>query len=168
MKERPSFSGVMSYSLYEGVLADAINIFKFHGIRRLKRALGLFILEAASGLDADAIVPVPLSVKGLRDRGFNQSLLLAKILSDHSRIPLKMDSLMKIKETHPQIGLTAKERAGNLRGVFRTGGCLTGLRLLLIDDVMTTGATAEECASQLLRAGAADVAVLTLARASSQ
>ena len=111
-------------------------------------------------------MPVPLSRKGLRERGFNQSLLLAKTVSAGTTIPLVFDGLLKTKETPPQIGLNAKERAANLKGAFRVEGKFTGMRILLIDDVMTTGATANECSKQLLKAGAADVVVLTLARAS--
>ena len=144
----------------------AINIYKFHGIRRLHTPLGKLLLEI-NVTAMDAIIPVPLGIKGLRERGFNQSLLLAKVISENAKLPLVMDGLMKIRETHPQVGLSAKERARNLKGAFIAKKDFREKKLLLVDDVMTTGATANECAKQLFRAGAEDVAVLTLARASA-
>jgi ComF family protein len=120
-----------------------------------------------SGLDipqTDGIVPVPLSIKGLRERGFNQSLLIAKFISDRTGVPLLMDLLFKKKETPPQIGLSARERMLNLRNVFEATGKVDGLRVLLVDDVMTTGATVTECSKQLIKAGAKEVFVLALAR----
>ncbi len=165
-RKRPFFSKAMSFGIYDGILAGAINLYKFHGIKRLARPLGAFLLDFAP-TDIDAIVPVPLSVSGLRNRGFNQSLLLAKTLSDKKDIPLAMDGLLKCRETGPQIGLSAKERARNLKDAFSVTRRFDGNRVLLVDDVMTTGSTANECARQLLRAGAEDVSVLTLARASA-
>lgn len=156
----------MSYALYDGTLATAINLYKFHKIRRLYRPLGKLLL----GFDAagiDAVVPVPLSLKGLRERGFNQSLLLARVVAGHNRKPLIMDRLIKDLDTHPQIGLSAKERAANLKGAFSVRGDFRDMSLLLVDDVMTTGATVSECSKQLLEAGAKKIVVLTLARASA-
>jgi competence protein ComFC len=165
LKKPPLFSIAMSFGIYDGALAEAVNLFKFYGIKRLNRPLGRLLLEFdLTGFDA--VVPVPLSLKGLRDRGFNQSLLLAKTVSSNIKVPLMPDRLMKIRETPPQIGLNAKERTANLKGAFRVDGKFTDLRILLIDDVMTTGATADECTKQLLKAGAVEVVVLTLARAS--
>jgi ComF family protein len=166
LKEAPPFSRAESFGLYENALATAINLFKFHGIRRLHGPLGRLLL----GFDisaSDAVVPVPLGLRGLRERGFNQSLLLAKVLSRHAKVPLAMDGLLKIRETRPQVGLSARERARNLKGAFSVKGNFRKMKLLLVDDVMTTGATAKECARQLMNAGAEEVAVLTLARAST-
>ncbi len=164
LKKPPAFSKAMSFSLYDGVLATAINLFKFYGIKRLCRPLGKFLLEFdMKGIDA--IIPVPLSIMVLRDRGFNQSLLLSKILTDNTKIPLILDGLVKRIETPPQIGLSAKERISNLKGAFRAERNFSGMKLLLVDDVMTTCTTSNECSKELLKAGAEDVTVLTLARA---
>ena len=164
MKKPPLFSKAVSFGLYEDTLASAIHFFKFQRIRRLYRPLGDLMLGFdMSGIDA--LIPVPLSVRGLRERGFNQSLLLAKTLSDKNKVPLIMDCLFKKTETPVQIGLSKKERGVNLKGSFETGRKLNGMRLLLVDDVMTTGSTANECSKVLLRAGAKEVQVLTLARA---
>lgn len=156
----------MSYGLYEGVLADAIHHFKFHGVRRLHRPLGglLLTLEVS---DSDVIVPVPLSLGGLRARGFNQSLLLARHVSVKTGMSLVIDGLVKVRETPPQVGLSARERTANLRGAFRVERDFRELKVVLVDDVMTTGATVAACASQLRKAGAAGVTVITLARAGS-
>jgi competence protein ComFC len=164
MKNPPEFSTAMSFSIFDGSLATAIHLFKFQRVRRLHRPLGeLLLCFDLSGLDA--IIPVPLSVTGLRDRGFNQSLLIAKTVSDRTKIPLIIDGLFKENNTPPQIGLSRNERKANLKGAFGTEKKFRGMRLLLVDDVMTTGSTANECAKELLKAGAAEVKVLTLARA---
>jgi ComF family protein len=130
----------------------------------LSQPLGSLLL----GFDlpvADGVVPVPLTLRRLRERGFNQSLLIARIIAKEIRAPLLMDILIKKKETPPQIGLTARERLLNLRNAFAVKGSVKGMRLLLVDDVMTTGATVTECSKQLMRSGAEEVIVMTLARA---
>lgn len=164
LKNPPAFTKALSYGIYDGILAAAINNYKFGGGRRLYKPLGRFLFELEMP-DVHAVIAVPLSISGLRSRGFNQALLIAKVISDHYRIPLILDGLLKTRETHAQVGLSAKERASNLKGVFSAGREFGSMRLLLIDDVMTTGATADECSRQLLRAGAAEVFVMTLARA---
>jgi competence protein ComFC len=153
----------VAYGLYEGALAEAVHQLKFHGLRRLAGPIGRLMLD----LDipqTDGIVPVPLSIKGLRERGFNQSLLIAKFISRRIKVPLLMDLLFKKRETRPQIGLSAKQRMLNLKNVFGVREEIKGLRLLLVDDVMTTGATVTECSKQLIKAGAKEVFVLALAR----
>lgn len=156
----------MSFGIYKGTLSEAINLFKFHGMKRLSKPLGKFLLDFdTSGVQA--IVPVPLSVGALRNRGFNQSLLLAKTISDKKDIPLILDGLFKNAETLPQIGLSAKDRIKNLKGAFIATRQFTDKRIMLVDDVMTTGATANECSRQLMKAGASQVIVLTLARAAA-
>jgi ComF family protein len=164
IKKPPPFSRVISYGLYEGVLAEAINQLKFYGIKRLSNPLGRLLLNIDLP-EMDGLIPVPLSIKRLRERGFNQSLLIARFLSKNTNISLLMDNLFKIKETLPQIGLSARERLQNIKNAFEVKGNIKGLRLLLLDDVMTTGATVTECSKQLMKAGAKEVVVLTLARA---
>jgi ComF family protein len=154
---------VLNYGLYSGALAEAIHAFKFSGLKRLARPLGKLITELRIPL-MDGIVPVPVSSRTLRERGFNQTLLLSRILSRHLAIPLQMNLLLKKRETLPQIGLGAKERGKNLRNAFEVTGKLNGQGIILLDDVMTTGATARECAKTLRKAGAGEVVVVTLAR----
>ena len=165
LKKSPPFSNVLNYGLYEGVLSKAINHLKFYGVKRLAKPLGgLLCAFDLPGLDA--IVPVPLSISRLRERGFNQSLLIARVISRKFHIPLLMDNLIKIKETPPQIGLSAKKRLLNLKNAFGVKGDIKGFKILLVDDVMTTGATVTECSKVLIKAGVKKVTVLTLARAS--
>jgi len=165
LKKAPPFSMAVNYGLYEGVLAEAINQLKFHGLKRLSKPLGR-LLHSMEIPVIDGIVPVPLNAKSLRERGFNQSLLIARVVSRIRKIPLLMDVLIKKKETPPQIGLSANERLLNLKDAFEVRGDIRGLRILLVDDVMTTGATVTECSKQLIKADAEDVIVLTLARSS--
>jgi ComF family protein len=165
LKKAPPFSRVMNYGLYEGVLAEAINHLKFHGLKRLAKPLGMLLLNFdLSGIDG--IVPVPLNIKRMRERGFNQSLLIARVISNKTKNPLLINTLLKKKETPPQTGLFARERLLNLKNAFEVNGDIRGLKLILVDDVMTTGATVRECSKELIKAGAKEVIVLTLARAS--
>lgn len=164
LADPPPYTRAMGYGLYEGVLAAAVHHFKFNGVRRLHRPLGGLLLS----LDipgADVVVPVPLSLGGLRARGFNQSLLLARYVSEKTGMSLVIDGLVKVKETPPQVGLSARERTANLRGAFRSERDFSGRKVVLVDDVMTTGATVAACARQLRKSGAEDVTVITVARA---
>ncbi len=117
--------------------------------------------------DYDAIVPVPLHISRLRWRGFNQATLLARPLARRCRIPLETHALRRVRPTVPQVGLGESERRRNIAGAFeiRRPAALRKRRILLVDDVYTTGATVEECARVLLRGDAAAVDVAVLARA---
>jgi len=120
------------------------------------------------GDDRDVIIPVPLHPSRLRQRGFNQSALLAQEMSRMLCVPVDLFSLRKIRATPPQVGLTMKERTKNVKGTFHVinGDHVKGKKVLLVDDVFTTGATISECARALRKAGATSVDVLTLARTS--
>jgi ComF family protein len=111
----------------------------------------------------DAIVPVPLHPARRRQRGYDQSELLARGLSDRTRIPLRVDFVARTRETHAQVGLNAAQRQANMHNAFAATGRCSGQHLLLIDDVYTTGATMRACAAALRAAGAATVCGLTLA-----
>jgi competence protein ComFC len=166
MQESHFFSRIIAFGIYESVLAEAVHQFKFRGLKRFARPLGDFI----AGLDlpsADGIVPVPMTVKGLRQRGFNQSLLLACRISKRKGIPVLPNALLKQRETVSQLGLSAVERKKNLKNAFVVKDKVQGRELLLIDDVVTTGATVEECSKALMRAGAGSVTVVAVARAGS-
>lgn len=160
---KPDFSSVENFGIYSESLREAIHILKFSGFKRLAKPLGRFLSELRMP-EADGIVPVPLTKKSLRQRGFNQTLLLARVLSKACGVPVHMDTLCKRKETLPQIGLGAKDRITNIKNAFEVNGDIKGLRLILLDDVMTTGATARECSRTLIKAGAKEVVVVTLAR----
>jgi len=117
-------------------------------------------------IDADLIVPVPLHAGRLREREFNQSLLLADLLGRYLNLPVVATALVRILATAPQTTLTRPERSRNLRRAFavQNAGVLAGRRVLLIDDVFTTGTTVNQCSKTLLKAGVSAVHVLTLAR----
>lgn len=166
IKTPPPFSRAVIFGIYDKVLAQAIHSLKFQRIKRLYRPLGALMLQLELS-DVDVIVPVPLSLKGLRERGFNQSLLLAKVIAGATGVPLVIDGLVKRTDTPPQIGLSAKERIANLRGAFMASRSFKDKTVLLVDDVMTTGATARACSGELLRGGAREVVVHALARASA-
>jgi ComF family protein len=137
---------------------------KYHKRRALARPLA-GLMAGMQIPDADAIVPVPLFKRRLSRREYNQSALLAAHLSKSTGIPMLLNRLCKIKDTPPQVGLSATQRKKNLKGAFavrRTGG-ITGRRILLVDDVITTGATVAECSSALIKAGATEVHAVALA-----
>jgi ComF family protein len=164
LENPPAFSRAAFFGLYDATLASVIHHYKFLGIRRLSRPLAELLLFYDT-TEIDAVIPVPLSHCGLQDRGFNQALLLAYALSKKKRLPLIIDTLRKVADTPPQVGLSAKERIANVRKAFACTGKVSGMDILLIDDVMTTGATVNACARQLLNSGANSINVLTLARA---
>jgi len=115
----------------------------------------------------DMLVPVPLHIRRLRWRGFNQAQLLARRVARHHRLPLDPFALERARPTSPQVALDDDARRRNVAGAFVVPdpACVRGRRVLLVDDVYTTGATANECSRTLLRAGAQHVDVLVLARA---
>ncbi len=118
--------------------------------------------------EADALVPVPLHWRRLWARRFNQSAMLAAAVSAESGVPVTTGILKRVKATAQQVGLSRPQRAANVQGAFRVTAdgkaAVRGRRLVLVDDVLTSGATVEGCARALLRAGAANVDVLVFAR----
>jgi len=117
--------------------------------------------------EPDVIVPVPLHVKRLRSRGFNQAVLLGELLAREWRLPIARRAMRRVRWTEPQINLSADERLHNVKGAFTVSdyAAVAGKHVLLLDDILTTGSTAEECARVLKRAGAVEVTVITIARA---
>ena len=132
--------------------------------------MGRWISRAGRELldEADALVPVPLHWRRLWARRFNQSAMLAAAVSRQTGVPIVDGALKRVKPTAQQVGLSRTERAANVQGAFRVPGdgkaAVTGRRLVLIDDVRTSGATVEGCGRALLRAGATNVDVLVFAR----
>ncbi|MGB9698174.1 MAG: double zinc ribbon domain-containing protein [Thermodesulfobacteriota bacterium] len=156
---------------YEGLMAELITRFKYQGATYLAHPLGMLLADYKdadfSFGNIDLLVPVPLHPRRLRERGFNQSLLLARVVSRVHKIPLQFNLLERIRYTQPQTQLSGSEREKNMRGAFRVrkNNLLSRNNILLIDDVFTSGATVGECARALKEAGARQVQVLTLARA---
>jgi ComF family protein len=156
---------------YEETLLTAIHRFKYRGRTGIGEILGRIMADFAAGIwdmkVFERIVPVPLHRKRLRERGFNQAVILARELSKRFDIPLDFTSLRREVFTPPQVGLGREERSANVHGAFlaRHPERIAGRMILLVDDVYTTGSTLAECARVLVRAKAKSVTVLTLARA---
>jgi len=151
-----------------GVMRRAIHRLKYAGQSSLAEPLGDLLAGwwRAHPLRADLIAPVPLHPRRERQRGFNQSALLARRLSRGVGVPCVEDALHRARDTRSQVGLNAAERAQNMAGAFVCeSGAVCGRRIILMDDVCTTGATLAACAAALKDAGAAEVWGLTLARA---
>ena len=168
---RPRFAYARSAVLYGDLVREAIHAFKFGGRRGLANPLGDLLaglgLSALPGAAPDALVPVPLHPRRARERGYDQALLLARRLERAWGVPVVADALLRAVPTQPQTDLDAAARRRNVRGAFALSRPerITGRHVVLVDDVLTTGATAGECARTLYRAGAAAVGVLTVARA---
>ena len=160
------FEAAYCFGFYEGALRDLVHLLKYDGMKPLAGPLG-DLLSRALPLDDrfDAVVAMPLHWRRRFERGFNQAALLAKTVARRRGIRL-LSPVRRIRATRTQTGLTHAQRRDNVRGAFRAsrGRKLEGLRVLLVDDVMTTGATASACAAALKRAGAKTVTLLTLAR----
>jgi ComF family protein len=168
----PPFSVHRSCGRYDGVLRDLIILFKYGRASVLSRALARYA-EDALGSDprlwegADGLVPVPLHRKRQRDRGFNQSQLLARELAALRGMRVLDGCLVKVRNNPAQTSLESAGREMNVRGAYevRGRGKIEGKTLILVDDVFTTGSTLHECSLTLKDAGARDVRALTLAQA---
>lgn len=159
------FDFVCSYGAYEGTLRELIHLFKYSQVSTLDDALGAMALKAVPIDEAfDAVVPAPLHWRRRFSRGFNQSDLLARRIAGARRLPV-IRALARVKNTASQTGLTPAQRRANLAGAFRARKRVEGMRVLLVDDVLTTGSTADACARALKKAGARSVTVITVARA---
>ena len=167
----PRFDAARAALVYEGASRDLIHAFKYRSKTHLRRPLALLTIERLSEFiqsrRPDLILPVPLHRKKLSSRGFNQAVLLGEFLSQRLMIPLDRRNLRRIRWTEPQVNLPAHDRRTNVKGAFaiRDSDLVKGRRVLLVDDVLTTGSTADECGKVLKAAGAADVTVITVARA---
>jgi ComF family protein len=163
----PHFDQALAAGLFEGPLREAIHIFKYRPLQALGAPLGAWMAAQVRLVHPpDGVLPVPLHRTRLRRRGFNQALLLAGAVSRRFALALDYDNLVRIRPTRPQVELTGPERAQNVRGAFelKRPEAVAGKRLLLVDDVFTTGATLNECSRVLKAAGAESVTAFTLAR----
>ncbi len=169
-QKKPKFEMARSTFRYDGIIAQLLQDLKYHNHTWLADDFAELIMHTAYAefpmRNIDFICAVPLHPSKFRSRGFNQSALIAKKLSKKTEIPFLRFAIQRILPTSTQTNLTAIQREANIRRAFEPGlfYSLAGKKVLLIDDVMTTGATTNACARALKKGGAACVYVITVAR----
>ena len=168
--EPPVYDRARAAARYSSTMRELIQSFKYGDRHEGVPLFGRWMASAGAELlaNADVIVPVPLYRWRLWSRRFNQSAMLAQAVGRLTGVPVDCFLLARVKRTHAQVGLSAAQRRKNVAGAFRVTaakGALRGKRIVVVDDVITTGATAEACARVLKRVGAARVDILALARA---
>jgi ComF family protein len=169
LRKKAPWGRIYFHAAYSGLLRRLLLEIKFQGKLILAEALGSILAEHPAlrlrQKDYDCLVPIPLHPERLAQRGFNQALEIARPLSARLRLPLRPEMLERVLPTRQQRGLTRKERAKNMQNAFAAPDLeAADQRILLLDDVLTTGATMSAAASSLLRAGAKAVDVAVLAR----
>jgi ComF family protein len=166
----PVFDRARAAVLFEGPARDLVHALKYHDHTETVRLIGRMTARAGAEIlgDADVLVPLPLHRHRLWRRKFNQAALIALEVGRASGVAVDADALRRIRATRPQVGLGESERIANVRGAFRVPAshraAIAGRRVVLVDDVLTTGATVSAATRALKRAGAARVDVLTFAR----
>jgi ComF family protein len=166
----PAYDRARAAVRYDDVARALVHAFKYGDRLDLAPMMGRWMARAGRELldDADALVPVPLHWRRLWARRFNQSAALAGAISVIGDVPVLHGTLKRVRATPQQVGLSKSERADNVQGAFRVPAehkaDITGRRLVLVDDVLTSGATLDTCARALLRAGAGHVDALVFAR----
>jgi ComF family protein len=175
LSDPPPFSRLRALACYRPAeeekdpIGTALRALKYGSRRALARPLSMLLAERFPfpGAAYDVIAPVPLHIERLRTRGFNQAALLAYEVAKRSRIALDRGLMVRLRNTPAQVGLSEADRRRNLRGAFtlRQGRSVEGRRVLVVDDVCTSTATARACAAALRAAGAETVDVVVLARA---
>ncbi len=169
LEQAPAFDLARAAAGHAGPLATAVRGFKYNRLLGLGPGLSRLLTAVIRDLDraGDLVVAVPLHPRRQRERGFNQAWLLARRAARHLGLPARGDWLRRIRFTPPQVGLSDRERRANVRGAFSLGprADFAGRRVILVDDVLTTGATVDACARVLKKAGAEAVIVATVTRA---
>jgi len=167
----PPYSGARAFGCYSAELSRMIQALKFDGRQDMAKLLAPLLastfLESWSPTEMDLIVPVPLHPKRRRERGYNQAALLGLALGRLIGLPCRDQILKRVRHTLPQVGLSDSERTHNVAHAFHCPkpAAIRGQRILLVDDVMTTGSTVASACEALLEGGAMRVSVLTVARA---
>ena len=169
LKRPPSFTIVRAAGIYQGSLKEAVHKLKYRNQLSLAKPLGQLLgrraIAEANDFTPDRIIPVPLHPRRLKQRGYNQALEVARPIAQQLGLPLDSTLLQRKRNTPQQQGLSAIERRSNLRNAFALAAEATSLRILLVDDVMTTGETVRECCRTLLGGGVEEVQVAVVGRA---
>lgn len=166
----PAYDRARAAVRYDDIARHLVHAFKYGDRLDLAPMMGRWMARAGRELTegADGFIPVPLHWRRLWARRFNQSAVLASAVSQLTSVPVLTDALRRVRATQQQVGLDKSERAENVQGAFKVTperqAEVAGRRLILVDDVLTSGATTNACARALLRAGAAHVDVLVFAR----
>ena len=163
---RPALDSCTAAFQYGGQLALALRRLKFNGRSDLAKTMHPLLLDrfGACAMRADLAIPIPLHKNRLRTRGFNQSQRLLLPLARHSRLPVARRTLQRVRDTPPQARLSAQERRANLRAAFKSSAAVAGKRILLFDDIRTTGSTLSAASRALRRAGAIEIHAFVVAR----
>lgn len=161
----PAFEAVQAGGLLGGPLADAIHAFKYGGRPAMARPLGAWLAARVALPPGGLVVSVPLGHRRRIERGYDQAALLADALARAGKARRRRGVLRRTRETPPQVGQNRAERAANVTGAFSADRVIAGRDLILVDDVVTTGATAGAAAEALRAAGARSIVVIALARA---
>ncbi len=148
--------------IYHGKAAILVESMKYRGFRSLTTFMAQEMANLIGEFKGDVLVPIPLHPARVRERGFSQTLLLSELISKNTGIPVE-EVLTRRKYTKPQVKVSSNKRWRNVKGVFQVNGEVGGKSLILVDDVMTTGATVNEAAKTLLKNGANSVEVLVFA-----
>ena len=167
LAEPPAFDATVAALEYRFPCDALVTALKFDGVLALAPLLADRLgarVRAATSERPDCLVPVPLSARRLAERGFNPAAELARCLSAATGIRVALDACVRPRDTPAQAGLALRERRANVRGAFEVPRLLAGARIAVVDDVMTSGATLEEVARALKRAGAAQVVNWVVAR----
>lgn len=165
LKHPPAFDGTCSALTYAFPLDRLIPRLKYHGQLAIAPTLGACLAEAvATRPRPDRLIAMPLHARRIRERGFNHATEIARTLAKATGVPLDLTSCQRVRDTPPQMGLKHDVRRRNVRDAFSCSADVRGMRIALVDDVMTTGTSLDELAKALKRAGAMEVVAWVVAR----
>lgn len=163
-----AYSDAASWAEYEGAIREAIHDFKYHQNIGLGDFFSSYLIQLIESKKwhFDLVVPVPLSKERIKQRGFNQSALIAKPIALYFGVPYSGDALVRMRETSTQVDLSARERKMNLKDAFSGNPAkLNKKKVLIVDDIITTGATMANCSKSARDYGASEVYAVSIARA---
>lgn len=165
IKHKPFYMQTIYYGLYEGALKEALHLLKYQSIKRLADVLSDLMIAILNDIDAHILIPIPLHKKRLLQREFNQSAVMGYKIAKKLSIEFDACGLMKTVHNPPQSLMKGRDRINNVKKIFEVSGEVKDKRVLLFDDVITTGATINEGARVLIKAGAKEVFAVSIARA---